>query len=393
MYYKTKDERYLQNKTQMVIRTNKKKNKTDGFLMTLVPDVDYMKTNNFDAYSSSYRKWQKEYNGIVLYHTLNGDFANGWYIADGKVTKTISMANTTATIDVRLNSNHRPSYSIENGDCIDYTWTEWVRTCTDWYVNGIYQRTSCGEWYPEDTWNYIVCPSNAGYTGWGGGDYNPAPLDCFGVPGGSAYMDQCAECVGGNTGLEPCNECQEIQSEITVQLNSTSTLLAVRSNESQTGGCGTTAGQIYRNGQIVNWSSITIGTVDNPGVRDIITKTQYTDSQAKAYLLNSIQNANNVSSYGFDSKITGLIGVVAAALKKTLPTVVACAKGMVDIGLSNMANLYQNVYNKYTTDSNLQNGMYVISTISSTTLGDFVNTSCTEEFYYANGCPITKITY
>ncbi len=32
----------------------------------------------------------------------------------------------------------------------------------------------------------------------------PLPLDCNGEQGGTAYLDNCSTCVGGNTGLEPC---------------------------------------------------------------------------------------------------------------------------------------------------------------------------------------------
>ncbi len=174
LYLTTKDERYLQNETQMVIRTKKLRNQIDGFLMTLIPDAGYLKTSNFNAFSSSYRKWQKGYNGMVLYHTLDGYFANGWYISDGKVTKTIAIADPNSTIDARLNSNQGPSNAKEGGDCVDYTTTVWMRDCTDWYVNGIYQRTNCGAWYPEYKSDYIACPVDEYYIGWGaGGDYNP----------------------------------------------------------------------------------------------------------------------------------------------------------------------------------------------------------------------------
>ncbi len=35
----------------------------------------------------------------------------------------------------------------------------------------------------------------------------PTCVDCNGVPGGTAYTDDCGTCVGGNTGLQPCNAC------------------------------------------------------------------------------------------------------------------------------------------------------------------------------------------
>ncbi len=36
-------------------------------------------------------------------------------------------------------------------------------------------------------------------------------LDCAGVPGGSAFLDDCDECVGGTTGLNPCVELSTIE--------------------------------------------------------------------------------------------------------------------------------------------------------------------------------------
>lgn len=41
------------------------------------------------------------------------------------------------------------------------------------------------------------------------GDVNPS--DCAGVPGGSAFIDECGDCVGGTTGLEPCEaDCEGV---------------------------------------------------------------------------------------------------------------------------------------------------------------------------------------
>lgn len=35
---------------------------------------------------------------------------------------------------------------------------------------------------------------------------DPNPADCTGVPGGLAFIDECGDCVGGTTGLEPCEQ-------------------------------------------------------------------------------------------------------------------------------------------------------------------------------------------
>lgn len=213
------------------------------------------------------------------------------------------------------------------------------------------------------------------------------------MPGGSAYFDNCQQCVKGTTGREPCDVCYDIQNEIDAVMSQyTNNDLALRSATTDSP-CVSTSGQIYRNGQIVNWTDVSVGTSTSFGLKEAVAKSYYTDYQAKSYLNNIISNAEKVSNYGLDSKWTGLLGVVAASLKKGFPAVVACAKGMVDVNLSNMSDLYKNVQSKYTTDPNLQTGMYVIRTISTISQGDAVLTTCTEEFYYTNGCPISKITY
>lgn len=42
---------------------------------------------------------------------------------------------------------------------------------------------------------------------------NPPTKDCAGVENGTAYIDNCQECVGGNTGKEPC-DCEGIKCPI-----------------------------------------------------------------------------------------------------------------------------------------------------------------------------------
>jgi len=42
--------------------------------------------------------------------------------------------------------------------------------------------------------------------------WTPAILDCNGIPNGTAFLDNCGFCVGGNTGLEPCEtDCAGVE--------------------------------------------------------------------------------------------------------------------------------------------------------------------------------------
>ncbi|RLC19899.1 MAG: hypothetical protein DRI57_06065 [Deltaproteobacteria bacterium] len=63
------------------------------------------------------------------------------------------------------------------------------------------------------TWESIGVGIYEGYANvWFGEEEDPCGYwdgdeqDCAGVPGGSAYLDDCGNCVGGNTGLNPCTK-------------------------------------------------------------------------------------------------------------------------------------------------------------------------------------------
>jgi hypothetical protein len=81
------DKRLLISRTTMIIE--KKENTTIGFLMTIIPDKECQIVNNFDVFNSSYKKWQKDFGGVVLYHRFDGSFVNGWRFVTGKVVSNI----------------------------------------------------------------------------------------------------------------------------------------------------------------------------------------------------------------------------------------------------------------------------------------------------------------
>lgn len=214
-YEQTGDKRYMRSLTQMVIVTEnengKETEKSYGFLMTVVPDKAYLEETDFSAYLSTYKNWQKDFSGYVYYHTLAGDFANGWKFERGKVTKTVKPKNGNS---MGLELKSASVYTCN----IFYTCT-YTYNCTGtfsfyendgnmyYYDNGIvcnedYSSYSCDTWEEcdygneDDCYCYICCTyydCNSGHScgSGGGGYYPPDPGPCT-----SPICPVCGGCMG-----------------------------------------------------------------------------------------------------------------------------------------------------------------------------------------------------
>jgi hypothetical protein len=67
------------------VRDNKTK-KGQGFFMTIMPGLDYLVAKNFAPfYDNSYMDIDENYSGYILYHNINGSFANGWKYENGQI--------------------------------------------------------------------------------------------------------------------------------------------------------------------------------------------------------------------------------------------------------------------------------------------------------------------
>lgn len=165
------DKQFISSQTRIVIE--KKGIITDGFLMTIIPDKDYQVSNDFKTYSSSYRKWQKGFSGVILYHKLDGSFANGWKLSEGKVVNRIKHKGDKK-IPIQLSS----------------------KGCNDWYlVSWCYEYTidkkGSKGWTYNEQWVYLytICDSGGGGgeggVGGGAGEaiYEPSTdIPCPGDP-------------------------------------------------------------------------------------------------------------------------------------------------------------------------------------------------------------------
>lgn len=160
------DNRFMVSGTSVIIEKTAKT--TIGFLMTVIPDKDYQLSTDFHALASTYKKWQKGFNGIILYHDLNGKFSNGWKLIDGKVVSSVKHFD-----------KNEPDIHITKS-CFAYFLVTWSNTC---FNNTTKSTNNCI--YTEE-WNYLYTLCDDVGVGSGGGDIGsyipPVQQPCDGDP-------------------------------------------------------------------------------------------------------------------------------------------------------------------------------------------------------------------
>lgn len=84
-YERTKDSRYLQHLSRSVVLMREEENVEPlAFLMTIAGSKKYLETHDFQLYEVSYGEIPEDFSGMILYHTLAGDFINGWQVEEGR---------------------------------------------------------------------------------------------------------------------------------------------------------------------------------------------------------------------------------------------------------------------------------------------------------------------
>lgn len=150
-FKETGDKRFMISRTSLVIE--KKDIGMRGFLMTIIPDKEYLLANDFNGLLPSYMMWQADFCGTVLYHNFDGSYSNGWKIFNGEVTNAI-IYKGEKDISVEMSKS-----------CLAYYLINWTLTCET-----TTKSTTDNCIYTEE-WNYLytICESGGG----GDGDYNP----------------------------------------------------------------------------------------------------------------------------------------------------------------------------------------------------------------------------
>jgi hypothetical protein len=132
-------------------------------IMIISADENYLKNNSIK--NNDYKHKDPKFTGEVAYFNEDGSFYTGWQFLFGKITKKIGT----------LSCNNNPLSTRLLEVCTLY------EQCTDWYVNGVYDGTSC--YYFTQCTYYSTGGGSGdpyGYTSSGGGtDGSASPNGYF----------------------------------------------------------------------------------------------------------------------------------------------------------------------------------------------------------------------
>ena len=101
-YERTKDQKYLQNDTKLVIETNLITGEKQDFIMNIAPSLKYINLDKKDC--NSYRNMDENFDGAVFFFDPKWNFVNGWEYSDGKIYKKMLSSNESGTPEIATRS-------------------------------------------------------------------------------------------------------------------------------------------------------------------------------------------------------------------------------------------------------------------------------------------------
>ena len=142
-YEETKDLKYRQCYTRIVFRTDRKTNETVGFLMTVVPNLDWLEKSRFKPFmEATYLYRSKNFGGMILFHEMDGSYSNGWTYENGKIVAKVNSLNAELSdVSLRAQVCRTVPYSVTVEICgpelyigaeingVDY-WASQGRNCS-----------------------------------------------------------------------------------------------------------------------------------------------------------------------------------------------------------------------------------------------------------------------
>lgn len=170
-YDETGNSMYIQSLTRLVILTDKKKGTTQGFFMTLIPSKEYMDAKNFNVYRSTYLSREKDFDGYVYFHELDGSFANGWRYANGKITHTVKMLENSGLARGGHYEYTTYCYPLYQRVCTGY-WQTTESGGREYVEVNCYEEYVRDECHTESVWVQDPDPQ-PGTGGGSGGGYEP----------------------------------------------------------------------------------------------------------------------------------------------------------------------------------------------------------------------------
>lgn len=182
------DSIYLQSPTRYVYMKDKETGEERGFLMTIVPDMEYLEDTNFEPFKdNSYLERDYELNGWVLFYEIDGRFANGWVYKNGRITGT---AQVVSGQDMELQMKfggvqYGDTKSEGGGGGSGSGGGSAGGSC--FYIHTIYYTEHCIRIFGhsncfvviDETNSIMICDNDSGGGGGNGGgpggEYNPTP--------------------------------------------------------------------------------------------------------------------------------------------------------------------------------------------------------------------------
>lgn len=168
-YQSTKDVRYLQYLSRVVVLI-KENSIPQAFLMTIVGSKDYMEAHDFQLWDVCYKNIPEDFSGMLLYHTLSGEFVNGWHVEEGHRYSTCEpVSEEDAELLSRSGTN---CYIVESSyvtvDCVTNNGYNTYEGSDEIFV---WTNTECGDPYRVIE-SYQVCDDTSdGNSGSSGGGY------------------------------------------------------------------------------------------------------------------------------------------------------------------------------------------------------------------------------
>ncbi|TRW23598.1 hypothetical protein FMM05_13125 [Flavobacterium zepuense] len=171
----------------------------NAYVMTIIGDSSYIKNDPQKLINNKYKKHDADFSGVLLYSTPEGEFINGWFYKEGKISGRLFPNQSTY--------NDPSVYDTKRTNSLKENMMMALTTCKEWYqwvtVDGVtygptYLGTTC-------TTTYIDLPDP---TSGGSGSGTPPPSSGGGGSGGSGGSG------GGSTTPTP-NPCTPVPASVT----------------------------------------------------------------------------------------------------------------------------------------------------------------------------------
>ena len=140
-FIQTKEYKYLQNITRLIVETNPKTGETRGYFMSIVPSLNYLEKTNFKPFNNSYLDRDSQFDGCVIFRDLEGKLINGWMYLDGRIISSMKPAFTT-TPSTKATEYCQTTYTVyytewthSNNDIITYGNFSFSESTSCWMVN------------------------------------------------------------------------------------------------------------------------------------------------------------------------------------------------------------------------------------------------------------------